>query len=664
MASTPFSTHHLLVTTPSKVLAISDAGITEIFTSSKAGIVASRYTNNHLAIADGQVVILQDTRRGQDRSWGLSAHDDEIRLLDSTNDGFFLTTKLTHGVLHYNAAVGQAERPLQIHNATPVAMACSRDYVVSASKDPPLVSLKGLRSAESAVILQPRASTTAVLIVSFHPERHHIYLLGFLDGTVAGYNARKGRMDRYDGEFGRTKKAHRDLTGAVFLPGQDPRIVSVGLDGRCRIVDLKSGSTIRVWHAMGPLNCVSVSAEGTIAVGRVDGRVQLYSAVGVLYKAWNIYRNERIIGLEWVYGVVPVGRRQSYAPVTKLDAMPSGLGLPPGLQKDRRFTVHPDEMKPKILKGLATGQKSNRNRAKLGREEALGQKQSLPEVQSSVSTGGTVIRRPSQSNQPMGNQSLKPKTDNATIIIRRPKPILLPNNPFPKSSQDPPDLLPSPAQPLPPTRHKQPRSRITPATFNPSLYSPHRQQQGKKKGESPWHPGNTLEREEAWLTDSVQDSSVGEEIREMEKRSEKGGWKDKRKGSGRGGARKGQSYDGPWVDTDDSEEDDEEEKEVEGNTVASKTFKPDSNAVRALFPRTSSLSPSKRRGRAGVVDQRRGGGRGGGRAQRQKQRKDEEGHGAAAAENEGEIGRLIAGLEEDYKWLGVRIAEIRERLLV
>ncbi|KAK4555082.1 hypothetical protein LTR86_007848 [Recurvomyces mirabilis] len=534
-------TQYLLVTTPSRVVAIDNSGTTEIFASSKAGIVASRFNNNQLAVVDGQVIVLHSTRRGQDRSWGLSAHDDEVRLLESTTDGFFLTTKLTHGIMHYDANRGCVGRPLQVHNATPVAMASSKTFMLSVSKDPPLVNLKNLTTAQPAVLMRPRASGTSIVLAIFHPSRPHIFLLGFSDGLIAGYNARKCEEDGYDGEFGRTKKLHRDLTACIFFPGHESRIVSVGLDGRCRVSDLKTGIAIRTWHVMAPVTCISAASDGTIAIGRLDGKVRLYSGVGVLQAEWAVvHDDERVISLEWVAGTTPSGRRLSNAPAKRIDAAPSGLGLPQALRQDTKFTLHPDEL-----------------------------------------SQGTVIHRP---------------------VITRPA------LPIPAAEQ--PDLL-SPPQPL---RHrsKPPRPQVTARTF----VSSRRQQKA-------WHPGNVLEREVTWLTDSVQDSSMHEQ----------------------------HSFDGAWQTSDEEAKvnGDDEPRAVKAKD-RSVVFQPASEDVRALFPRTSSLSPARRRkiSTQPISPWIR--------ARTTKARVD------SAQDNRDELREMLAALESDHKQLGEKISSMRALL--
>ncbi|KAF2859037.1 hypothetical protein K470DRAFT_265546 [Piedraia hortae CBS 480.64] len=179
--------------------------------------------------------------------------------------------------------------------------------MISASESPPVSYLHDLENNISRQI-KPQASTTAVCVAAFHPRRAHSFLLGFKDGTLAGYNARKVKGERGDGEVSHLKRLHQStaagggtVAGAVFLEGHKSRAVSISADGRCRLVDFADGGVVlRSWHAQGELTCVAVF-DGLIAVGRRDGQVQVYDEVGIL-KATRSVAEEKIIGVEWVSG--------------------------------------------------------------------------------------------------------------------------------------------------------------------------------------------------------------------------------------------------------------------------------------------------------------------------------------------------------------------------
>lgn len=65
------STNHLLITTPSQIIAWDSDGLHTVFHSSKTGIVAAREAQDGsgvLAVAGKHVVVLHDTKRGQEKS--------------------------------------------------------------------------------------------------------------------------------------------------------------------------------------------------------------------------------------------------------------------------------------------------------------------------------------------------------------------------------------------------------------------------------------------------------------------------------------------------------------------------------------------------------------------------------------------------------------------
>lgn len=77
---------HLIVTTTRGVFTWGSHGIKEIFHSGSGGIVAARKARNGsslLAVADSQVVILHDTRKGMQKSYKLRGSDVSLRLCES-----------------------------------------------------------------------------------------------------------------------------------------------------------------------------------------------------------------------------------------------------------------------------------------------------------------------------------------------------------------------------------------------------------------------------------------------------------------------------------------------------------------------------------------------------------------------------------------------------
>lgn len=71
-------TRHLIVTTTKGVFTWGNQGVKKIFASGSGGIVAARRVKNGgslLAVADSQVVILHDTRKGMQKSYKLRGSD-------------------------------------------------------------------------------------------------------------------------------------------------------------------------------------------------------------------------------------------------------------------------------------------------------------------------------------------------------------------------------------------------------------------------------------------------------------------------------------------------------------------------------------------------------------------------------------------------------------
>lgn len=419
---------HLLITTPSRVLSWDPTGIHTLFKSSKAGIAAATETKDGsgvLAIADKHTVVLHDTKREKEKSWGLSAEQDEVRHLEYSKDSksLFLSTAANNAVQCYSTQAQQLMSPPQTLSSPPAALAVSPTghLMVSAQGKPPVVYLKDLARNSSATLMKPQASTACVATAAFHPERANIFLLAFDDGTLAVYDA--SRLSRVAGEgrfvdqshlgkaeVGRKRQLHkaipikdgkvRAITGAAFIPGQKLRVVTVGMDGRCQLLDFSDGVNIlRTWHCKAPLTSVSLFAPcpvsrkssaarkdsasirgaekgGLLAIGSCDGNALLYNFVGLLQSHQEISKTgERIIDVEWVPGpspkaipsIEPTGPDASTGTVKKQNpgkqsngpkqkaTTPKHLKAHPALRPPtanptmisphaRKFTIHPDEV--------------------------------------------------------------------------------------------------------------------------------------------------------------------------------------------------------------------------------------------------------------------------------------------------------------------------------
>jgi hypothetical protein len=113
------------------------------------------------------------------------------------------------------------------------------------------------------------------------------------------------------------------LVAADFIPGFTARVVSVGKDGKCRLVDFDGGTTIlRTWHVNGLVTCLSVLPlprlslipkrtqtdapfpdvdsvfKVLIAIGTEDGRVLIFNVIGLLEQEVKI--GAGVLGLQWV----------------------------------------------------------------------------------------------------------------------------------------------------------------------------------------------------------------------------------------------------------------------------------------------------------------------------------------------------------------------------
>jgi WD40 repeat protein len=353
------SDSHLLVTTASHIYSWDATGVHTIFKSSKNSIVAAREAKDGsgvLAVADKRVVVLHDTKRGQQRSWGLEANDDEVRHLEYTLDAksLFLSTNLTADIHRYSTERSKLLTPSRAHASPPIALAISPTghLLVSASDNPPVVYLKDLKQNSTPTLIESQASGTAVSKIAFHPERPNIFLLAFRDGTVASFDATNINRNRVSsfvsqedvnaGEISRLSRLHRttseavnahSISDAAFLPGYKTRAITTGSDGRCRLIDFADGGVIlRTWHAKAPVKSISIlsqkseaesrkisansrsshvmggptSTNNVVAVGRADGKVHIYDSLGLLLEQHAFgSSNERIVSVEWAKGKSP-----------------------------------------------------------------------------------------------------------------------------------------------------------------------------------------------------------------------------------------------------------------------------------------------------------------------------------------------------------------------
>ncbi|SMQ49612.1 unnamed protein product [Zymoseptoria tritici ST99CH_3D7] len=427
----PESTH-LLITTPRHIFAWDAAGIRPVFRSRKGGIVAAREAKDGsgvLAVASSNVVVLHDTKRAKQESWGLSADQDEVRFLEygPNAKSLFLTTTTDGAIQNYNIERSRLLEPAEKLATPPAALAVSPTghLVLSASLNPPVIHLKNMTTNTASLRIHPNASSAPISCAVFHPERPNVFLIAYRDGTIAAYDASRlpkrdfgvhADLGLKDGEIGHFSNLHRGtvegdsslnkttlaapIIGIAFLPGFKTRAVTAGRDGKCKIIDFaKSGEVLRSWHTKAPLTSISVvaiktetpsrsardsrrsqasahtiggptSTESMIALGRIDGKVQVYDTVGLLLAEQAIAgQEEKVLSVEWIKGESPQGfqgdgieRHFSAATVTSLK--PWSTKVQPGLdvskpvkaievpqtkspnviRSTRKLVVHPDEI--------------------------------------------------------------------------------------------------------------------------------------------------------------------------------------------------------------------------------------------------------------------------------------------------------------------------------
>jgi WD40 repeat protein len=403
-----------------------------VFRSKKGSIVAAREAKDGsgvLAVASSNVVVLHDTKRAKEESWGLTGDQDEVRYLEYGPDAksLFLTTATDGAIQHYDTERSRMLEPAEKLAMPPATLAVSATghLVLSASQNPPVIYLKNMMMNNPSLRLHPNASASSISCAAFHPERPNVFMVAFRDGTVAAYDA--SRMPKRDfgvhaapglkdGEIGHISSLHRGtvggdssldkstlvapIIGIAFLPGFKTRAVTAGRDGRCKIIDFANGGEVlRTWHARAPLTSISViairsdtafrsargsrqsqpfvhtiggptSTDSVIALGRIDGKVQIYDTVGLMLTQKSIAgQEEKILSVEWIKGDSPrvmetggIDRHFSEASSTSLrpqttktpPAQAQSLSIKkPGISQTqssdivrstRKLVIHPDEI--------------------------------------------------------------------------------------------------------------------------------------------------------------------------------------------------------------------------------------------------------------------------------------------------------------------------------
>jgi hypothetical protein len=303
-------------------------------------------------------------------------HQGGIRHLDFANDGLSLyySMRQDNSIHHYSVDRTRLLEPVRTNVQPPIAMAISPTghLMISATKNPPVVLMRNLEHNSAAVVIKTSASEATVSSIAFHPRRPDIFVLTFVDGTLAAYDATKTSKaaagsaygdSQGKGEIGRVVGLYNGITasmsvqnedlpaapiiGAAFLPGYKTRVVTAGADGRCRIVDLaQGGSILRTWHTKMPITSLDVveykagvtgaldqagpssqehksvhtgsvkvtpvAGNTLIAVARIDGSVHIYNTLGLLLSRKSVTSyDERILSIAWTKGASPASLNNS-----------------------------------------------------------------------------------------------------------------------------------------------------------------------------------------------------------------------------------------------------------------------------------------------------------------------------------------------------------------
>ncbi|KAF2681212.1 hypothetical protein K458DRAFT_275523, partial [Lentithecium fluviatile CBS 122367] len=336
---------NLFIATPSAIHAYDQSSRRPLFECVTDGIVNARAAKDNsslLAIADSQLVILHDPTRGADRKYRLKSREGEPRLLVFSPDSrtLFFSTTLSTAIQAYYIPTGELLPPPQIHSSPPSVLAISADgdILLSASPSPPTMFLQDLRVGGSIPTnLQPKDAASPAVFATFQAGDHSIasstsFVVGFQDGSLSLFRlAKTSRRASYlDPSLNpslnpgqglslqptRVKtinKLHRaamgGITAAEFLPGYKARVVSIGHDGRCRLVDFEGGGRTVASRGRsdrdvlfgGDSSADDRTYEGMetfIAVGTQSGKVMVFNVLGLLIHEVAMYAS--IVALEWV----------------------------------------------------------------------------------------------------------------------------------------------------------------------------------------------------------------------------------------------------------------------------------------------------------------------------------------------------------------------------
>ncbi|KAF2754579.1 hypothetical protein EJ05DRAFT_145351 [Pseudovirgaria hyperparasitica] len=174
------------------------------------------------------------------------------------------------------------------------------------------------------------------------------------------------------------------ITGAAFIKGYQSRAVSIGRDGKARIVDFDLGGKIlRTWHVKAPATSLSVyqtkpasptgqspgkrkaasrptsqtsstqstASDHIIAIGRQDGKVLLFNAIGLLLQEKVVDSDSNpVLGVHWTTRAArpmalepnTASKAASQANSENPSAISSALGSQNGDLTSKEQTIEPE----------------------------------------------------------------------------------------------------------------------------------------------------------------------------------------------------------------------------------------------------------------------------------------------------------------------------------
>ena len=200
----------------------------------------------------------------------------EPRLLLFSPDSrtLYFTTTLNNSVQAYSIPINRLLPSLPPHPSPPNTIAVSNNGIIllSASSDPPTIYLYDRRSEDGAPVnFRPTDVRSSTSCAAFQrpdgktQSSHTNFVLGFQDGTLAMYRLALPLFHKRYREcgtrqtrpfqlqpvrVGALKELHNPsmggLTAVEFIPGYKSRVVTIGHDGKCRIVDFQGeGKVLR-----------------------------------------------------------------------------------------------------------------------------------------------------------------------------------------------------------------------------------------------------------------------------------------------------------------------------------------------------------------------------------------------------------------------------------